>query len=380
MYRKRRGDALPPLAMPLVDRLPCLDGWRAVFCAAVLWSHFVRPGDAYGLLGVRCFFVLSAFLITCTLLSEAARTSGIDFRNYILRRGLRLLPVYVAFLLVLAVTQAWGAADFSAADWMAALTFTQSFLGDSGNEWSSFHLWSLSVELQFYLLWPVFFVLLAPWLSLRRVAIWSVVLVAVAIGFRVAARVVALSVSVDESVLERLFSQVSPFNYLDSLSLGALAACLVFHFRPGLLKLPLWVAAVLAAVGAAMTVLPTEARLAEIPSVALYLTGHTISSVGCALLLVVSVLWPRLWPFRVLNTAPLVLLGTISYSVYIWQQPFTETWLQSHSTEVRLLAALLAGALSYVLLEKPFSLLRTWLRLGARGAAPAVAVPAIGQV
>lgn len=101
-------------------RLPCLDGWRAIFCGVVLLDHFKQIGD--GQLGVRCFFVLSGFLITSLLLAEACRTSTVNVAMFMGRRAIRLLPVYFVFLAVIAIFQYRGVVRIPDGDWIAAST------------------------------------------------------------------------------------------------------------------------------------------------------------------------------------------------------------------------------------------------------------------
>lgn len=338
------------------NRFPCLDGWRALFCALVLSSHFKDVGD--GQLGVRCFFVLSGFLITSLLLSEARRTGTIDMRLFLYRRGLRLLPVYFFFLAVMAAMQIGGAVHISPRDWIGATTFTLNFIVTL-NDWTMFHLWSLSIEQQFYLLWPLIFLALAPWIRLRRLLFWTSAVVIFGICFRAASGAVRFWLKPNLGGYGWIFTDTSTFAFIDVLAIGCLGACLLFHFRERLTEAPRWLVTPLSIAACALLVFPSlHFSGQKMLGAAMVLAGHTISALGCAILLVTSVLHPTYWPFRLLNTRPFVLMGAISYSTYLWQQPYAAIWLQDYSENIRLVAAVMTGFASYYLFEKPFLGLR----------------------
>jgi peptidoglycan/LPS O-acetylase OafA/YrhL len=105
--------------------------------------------------GVRCFFLISGFLITWLMLREHDDTGRVNLRHFYARRALRILPVYLAVLLVLWLIQMLTPYHPSAVVWIGNLTFMRNYLG---NDFTSNHLWSLSVEEQFYFLWPGIFV------------------------------------------------------------------------------------------------------------------------------------------------------------------------------------------------------------------------------
>jgi peptidoglycan/LPS O-acetylase OafA/YrhL len=143
-------------------QLPALDGLRAVAVLTVILYHagfsFV-PGD----LGVSGFFVLSGFLITWLLLKEVTATGEVSFRAFYLRRTLRIFPAYYVFILLTLL------ADYVLGDPWDTLKIGSAF-GYVVNYYNAFldhppssiaHAWSLAVEEQFYLLWPLGFFALA---------------------------------------------------------------------------------------------------------------------------------------------------------------------------------------------------------------------------
>jgi len=153
------------------SRLPSLDGWRAVSIIMVLGYHaaMASPDSESpvfsmffdGNLGVRFFFVISGFLITWLLLKESKQTGKVSLNNFYVRRFLRIFPVYFVYVLVLFGLQLFAKFKETPAGWLGMLTFTRNFTDGltANGSMGSAHLWSLSVEEQFYLLWPGLYVL-----------------------------------------------------------------------------------------------------------------------------------------------------------------------------------------------------------------------------
>ena len=164
-------------------RIPTLDGWRAIAIAAVAIHHigrgFYTSEDAYassitryGAFGVDIFFGLSGLLITKLLLDEwrgsssnssgtagrDSKNSSFDLRGFYVRRAFRILPPYLAYLLVCTVAGLWRS------PWEAAgcLLFFRNYVPDHLVGDATQHLWSLAVEEHFYLLWPGLLFLLKP--------------------------------------------------------------------------------------------------------------------------------------------------------------------------------------------------------------------------
>ncbi|MDO8941596.1 MAG: acyltransferase, partial [Desulfobacterales bacterium] len=163
-------DAILPPKKPLsADHIPSLDGLRAISITLVLLGHlsgtqgFVRlnlgVGD-YAHLGVVVFFVISGFLITRLLLSEHAKRGSISLKLFYARRTLRLFPASYAFVGCVWLLWLAGIVPLQSRDLWHAVTYTVNYAPDIA--WSVGHLWSLSVEEQFYLLWPFAFVTMGP--------------------------------------------------------------------------------------------------------------------------------------------------------------------------------------------------------------------------
>jgi peptidoglycan/LPS O-acetylase OafA/YrhL len=137
--------------------LPELDGLRAVAVLSVIMFHIGMPGFALGWLGVFLFFVISGYLITGILL-DSKEHSKRYFRNFYIRRALRILPIYYLFLfatLVAGIFRSWKMSDFA-----YYLFYIQNYLLGIKSFHPAFpailnHTWSLAIEEQFYFIWPL---------------------------------------------------------------------------------------------------------------------------------------------------------------------------------------------------------------------------------
>ncbi|MDB5325807.1 MAG: O-antigen five: acetylation of the O-antigen [Phycisphaerales bacterium] len=155
-----------------LDHLPQLDGIRAIAVAMVIWSHFIpkqlsfRGDPPWGAIGVGMFFTLSGFLITRILLNSRTKiedgraTFGFTFKQFYVRRFLRIFPLYY---LVLIVVWLLNAGHFRERAWWSFAYLTNFRFGwyrVTGAHIET-HLWSLSVEEQFYMIWPLL-ILICP--------------------------------------------------------------------------------------------------------------------------------------------------------------------------------------------------------------------------
>jgi peptidoglycan/LPS O-acetylase OafA/YrhL len=158
-------------------RIPSLDGLRAISIIFVIFAHTAggmnlpewvgRLELSLGPFGVRIFFAISGFLITSLLLYEKNKRGEISLSAFYKRRALRILPVYYFYILtVLVLDRFVGPTSIAPSSFFGAATFTTRLWGDwrhndfPSSDWPLFHTWSLSVEEQFYLLWPIVLCLL----------------------------------------------------------------------------------------------------------------------------------------------------------------------------------------------------------------------------
>ena len=138
-----------------------LDGLRCASIIAVIWHHTAQgalewlPGASRGFLGVDLFFVISGFLIVTLLLRERSATGSISLRNFYGRRSLRIFPIYYALLALLALYFLLARGSGQATAFLAELpyhaTYTSNFIVASTLMAIT---WSLSMEEQFYVVWP----------------------------------------------------------------------------------------------------------------------------------------------------------------------------------------------------------------------------------
>ena len=350
-------------------RFPCLDGWRAVSILIVLGSHCGHTGlpDSLvptvwwlfsGKMGVRFFFVISGFLITSLLLQEYDRRGKISLRRFYARRALRILPVYYAFLLVVFALQHFTAWHQSGAAWLGNLTFTTNYLGDN---WVTGHLWSLAVEEQFYVLWPILLVAIGCQNS-------KGLFIALALPVVVAPLVRVIGYTKTAPIiLQPFFSEYSFLQHFDSLAVGCLAAVLLVRkehlvsqalgrFKRGGVLL-------------ALVLIFTPHVLSRLLVAGMFTVplGDSCQAIGFGMLILQGVLFPG--GFAPLNWPVIRNLGVLSYSLYIWQQLFCASpkffgWpdLWFMSMPGWLFAALLTAMLSYYCFEKPLLGLRARFR------------------
>lgn len=153
--------------------LPGLDGVRAASIAFVLLGHLSGTRNFPDLsavwrlseFGVRIFFVISGYLITSILVSELTTNGRISFSRFYLRRTLRLFPAMYIFVATVALLAAMDFVTLKPLDLTFALAYAMSYHNDRA--WTLGHLWSLSIEEQFYLLWPVTLAFLGPKRAVR---------------------------------------------------------------------------------------------------------------------------------------------------------------------------------------------------------------------
>jgi peptidoglycan/LPS O-acetylase OafA/YrhL len=336
------------------QRIPSLDGLRGISIWAVMLAHasthfagtLLHVRRVHVLLaimayfGVTTFFVISGFLITKLLLREHMRTSRVNLGGFYRRRAVRILPAALSYILIVLLT-----AKVTAGQAACALTFTTTYFFDYAAKPLQ-QLWSLSVEEQFYLLWPLAF----------------------CFGVRNAKRycwvIIFLSPIIRILLKHHGYTQYSHLAPAigDSLTAGCLlafyenqvAAFAKAHFRSTAAFLTLC----LVTVSAGCLIYWRDAVLLwGIPP--------------CLLALLISVAIER--QDRLLNSGLLVWTGLLSYSLYLWQQPFLVFDGPLNYFSVRILMTFLMAYLSYRFIEQPVLNLYARRRSETHAAAPAVA-------
>lgn len=342
-----------------------LDGWRAISVFGVIFFHApaitIGPAwlgrlQAFGENGVQLFFAISGFLICSRLLEEKRMRGQISLRGFYVRRFFRIQPPALVFLATIGLLATIGAIHPTLRATLSALFFYRNYYAVNHgatlpDDVYTAHFWSLAVEEHFYLLLPGLLLLtqkkILPSLATLTVAscIWAF-----------AARFI---VQPSTRELEHWRTDIA----LHSLFLPALLAVLLL--KPSFRR---W-----------MTVISSRNLL-----VGSIIAGSLISefffdgrfiplivSTGFPLIIISTVLHPEGWLGRLLESLPFILVGRLSYSLYLWQQLFFThekghsalRALQSYPWNV--IAVLFCAIASYYLVEKPF------MRLGHRLAPPA---------
>jgi peptidoglycan/LPS O-acetylase OafA/YrhL len=387
--------------------IPALDGIRAVAVLLVLAEHGGVPGVPGGFLGVDVFFVLSGFLITSLLLDELGRTGRISLRDFWVRRARRLLPALLIVVAAVLVARALfppdsitGLRDDAVAAflWMANWAFVAQgtdYFSQGSPPSPLQHMWSLGVEEQFYLVWPLLIVAVALLLLTARKAAPALAVVrwtvfGLALAGAAASATLALRWVSEENVNRVYFGTDTR---VQALLIGAAAAALLVRdwsaLTSGVTVLRnRWIrwAARLASV-AGIAVLAFVAHRAT-GAVADFRAGLLIAVAVGAVLVVVPVALDQRGPVaRVLALPPLVWLGAISYGVYLWHWPVflvlngeRTGWTGWPLFAVRCAVTLAFAALSWWAIEQPVQRWRPssvpMLRLATATAATAAVLTA----
>ncbi|MGO4598654.1 acyltransferase family protein [Terrabacter sp. 2RAF25] len=328
-----------------------LDGVRGLAILLVVAAHSGLPVRWGGLSGVTLFFVLSGYLITSLLLREWDRWGSISLWRFWGRRALRLLPALLLLLLLvpplLLATGDDRLTDYPVAA-LASLFYVGNWVRIAGTDLGVLnHLWSLSVEEQFYVVWPAVFIALMTWLRSRALAV-VLSLAAVATFYSVWTQ--GTEARLDISTETNAFA----------LLLGVALAFALAGVRRRGWQLPTTSPAVPFLVMVAVSSFP--GRSLEVDHPLFRPLGAVYALIGVWLVYAAATGRSRLVGSRVM-----VFFGTVSYALYLWHQTFINSrLLGEHSTPrnlVLIAAAVLVSWLSWVLVERPVGRLRGRLRL-----------------
>ncbi|WP_197648394.1 acyltransferase family protein [Sulfobacillus thermosulfidooxidans] len=343
--------------------MPGLDGLRALAVLAVIFYHLQWPFAPGGLLGVNVFFVLSGYLITDILLAHYEKTGNLNLRHFWVRRARRLLPALWALLLIvmswvilfdphqiIALRQDVLAALFYVSNWWYIYHHV-SYFSQFGPPSPLTHLWSLAVEEQFYLLWPLLLFGLLRFVKIRRhrlILILGLALISaglMAILYHPGANPNRVYYGTDTRAFALLIGAelafLWPSRHLPVLSQRKRHLVDLL----GLLGLLMFTA---------MVIFTNEYQ----PF--LYRGGMFILAVTSAFL-VAALAAPWSYLNRILGSRPLRWLGVRSYGIYLWHYPVIvlTTPLTSMGTPnilrgiLQVIASILIAALSWHFLEQP---------------------------
>ncbi|MFL6133851.1 MAG: acyltransferase family protein [Nocardioidaceae bacterium] len=363
---------MPPDTRPLprLTSRPDVQGLRALAVVLVILDHAGVPWFRGGFVGVDVFFVISGFLISSLLLHEATTTGRVRIGHFYARRARRILP---AATLVLVATSAFAA-------WQLSVTRVQEIVQDV--RWAAFfaanihfsrlgtdyfeqdraespvqHFWSLAVEEQFYLFWPVLLLLVCLVVRHRQVRA-----VTALVAFAWLASLAWSIVLTPASSTQAYFSSATRVWELATGALLALAGPVLRQLTLGARRVfavgGLAAIAVAAVRYDASTLFPGWRALLPVLGTAAVLAAGVRGPVG---------------PARVLTLRPIRYVGDISYSLYLWHWPvlvlgaeYVGASPSPVETCLLVLVAVLLSVLSYHAVENPFRHARGWALRGRR--------------
>ncbi len=391
------------------DRIGALDGMRALAVLAMLCFHFGIGWAQGGFFSIEVFYVLSGFLITGLLLAEFQRRNGIKLSAFWIRRARRLLPclflVLIATTLCVRFVAPVGTYPDFRMDALSALLYfsnwwqiaiSSNYFVATGAAQPLTHTWSLSIEEQFYLIWPL--VALAVLHFSRtyarglRLLLWISV-----VGCIASAVEMALLYSPSANTTRIYFGTDT---HAQSILVGAALACAAALLRERQAKRgshapPPAVAAPSPVRRIAATILGL-AGLGVIAAVMATLTGSSaltyrgaflVCSVASAAMIVSVLAVPKGVFSRALSVRPLVLIGVISYGIYLWHFPviaFVNT--QTVGLDgfallvVRFSITIGLAAASFVLVERPVMRGTFWRSIKSVLPAGAMAMATLGVI
>ncbi|UGV25828.1 acyltransferase [Rhodopseudomonas boonkerdii] len=357
-----------------LEKFPAFDGFRGIGVVVVIFSHcpqvlesglynsiwHINQLSRVGYIALDIFFVMSGFFITRLLLRERAKTGRISFKDFYIRRALRIFPVYYLTVIVCVLLFTFGTADT-----ISLLTYTFNFyhpLHPVPNPLE--HTWSLSVEEQFYFFWPLLILLVPPrWLS--RVIGIVVPLLAIASGLVMAVIFIGHDPREAGDVV-----YMSLFTRMLSLSLGGWLALREFENKPlrGWRCVALFLGAIVV-----LTLDRMGRNFGIITSQPVYWTIALIAYAMVSVSFVATMVFDRGILKRVMTailSIPLLRgLGQMSYAMYVFHLPvlfylgINDAALDGAKVPILQVAIAFAvtiglSILSYYLLETPMAKLK----------------------
>jgi peptidoglycan/LPS O-acetylase OafA/YrhL len=360
-------------------RLPALDGIRAVAVIAVLFFHAGVGWFGGGMLGVDMFFALSGFLITSLLVAEHERSGTLRLGRFYERRARRLLPALFLMLLLVAAYAAWFAEPDTLAsirgDAVSTLFYVsnwhfivsdQGYFVHFGPPSPLLHTWSLAIEEQFYLVWPLVTLLVLRWGSRRTLA-------------KVAALGAVASVALTWVLFATGESTTRLYYGSDTRAQAIMVGACLGALGPAsgwLRRHPGWsertagsrTIGLLGLSGAVACLWAIHAVSGDSPL--LYHGGFALMALATSAVIMAVIAQPQSVLARALSWGALDYVGRISYGLYLYHWPLFLMIDNAHTgllgwqlLAVRLAATGAVAACSYHFVEQPVrqrSFFRTW--------------------
>jgi len=384
----------PPRATPNLSEvpyLPGLDGMRALAVIAVMVYHANPAWLSGGFLGVEVFFVISGYLITLLLMSEWERTDGISLTGFWARRARRLLPALFLMLFLLLTYSwifKWDTLGKLRGDLLSSVFYVtnwyQIWVGQGYAATNDFvplrHLWSLAVEEQFYLVWPIVMLLTLRRTGTRRLARVAAVLVAIALAITIATallyqrgRIGECSVTPEAywTLGERCIDKANAL-YLSTITRSSgllLGAAFAMVWRPvAIMRGPLRranraldVVGVVGLVVLALLNWQLHFLTAEGADPWLFRGGFLWTSIA-TLMVIAAVTHRRTMVSRGLSIRPLLWVGTRSYGLYLFHWPIYQIIREVAGNVLTLTEFVIAIAITIVITELSYTFVETPIR------------------
>lgn len=339
-------------------KYPSINGLRAISIVLVLiyhlnlkshilsgisdikWLHSIVYFIQDGHLGVNVFFVISGFLITSLLLQEEANSGKISIKYFYTRRMLRIFPAYYFLLLVYFLLQLFHVIHISNASWITSITYTKYF--NWKFDWLTAHTWSLSVEEQFYLFWPLVF---CCGKNFRKYITFGLLIIVPIIR-------IYISINPIDWINEWTF-----FTRIDAIATG----CLFAFYKDTIIEkfkqywTPIFYFSTCSLFFLRYFPLLAQKIGLEFLFIPLGKTHGTLANFLIAIIMLYSIFGPQKIWFRFLNLKAVNYIGILSYSIYLWQQLFISSsgfWMTQFP--VNMVFIFLAAWFSYSFIEKPF--------------------------
>jgi len=338
--------------------IPALDGFRGIAIITVIYTHtlifssYAKYGP--GNIGVEVFFVLSGFLITSLLFKEKVKKGKVSFRKFYIRRALRIIPVAYLFLVVLLILNYLFKLNISSGSFIACALYIKNFHLNYKWTWLNGHFWTLSVEEQFYIIFPM--------LMIYNLKLYIKLLV-----------ILILSIPILQYLYTASFTHTGVFysNYLihksiillanifdkgtSSILIGSLLSVLLYKkiIPTSYKRFNRYLALTLFLLAMLFRMTYFYLNLNE------YLTT-VVFSVAIATVIYLTIRNTNDLLTEILSTKVLVKLGILSYSLYIWQQifiydqPWQHSFKYSNSLFFNIPMIFIVSYLSYYFYELRF--------------------------
>lgn len=343
-----------------LKRIPSIDGLRAISIFFVIVGHLapsIRQHHHFGafgnlmwelfgngFLGVSIFFVISGYLITTLLLREYDRTATISLSDFYFRRTFRIFPPLYAYILFIAITAHWTGLAAPTSEILVALTFTRNLIFHP-HIWQFEHFWSLCIEEQFYLLWPL-------------LLIWALKKGGKALASKIAVALIVIAPILRVASFFLIHQQETRHDILSTLP--CLMDALMFGCLMALTQGTPVFEAIYQKAARVIWIFPifvwTVSNLVSWHLKNYYTLpiGITLDGISISLFLIWCARNAQSAVGKFLNWAPIVHIGVVSYSIYIWQTFFlhpNNTTLMGRFP-LNLVFILLAAEISWFTIER----------------------------